>query len=244
MARDDTDHGLPCPGEVVPPERRTRARLSLPKDAHFDWAAAFGRDGPRVLDLGCGNGRFLIGSAIRRPDFLHLGVDLVPQAIQHAARRAGERGLENASFAWVDARRVLRHRLQPRSVRELHVYHPQPYYEKGEAHLRLLDPEFFHRAWTVLEPEGILVLQTDNPYYWRYIERAAPALFELASHPEPWPDSPEGRTRREIFARSRGLEIFRGWLVPKPLAVEAAAEAASRIPRPRFDANRPRFRRK
>ncbi|HEY2158616.1 MAG TPA: tRNA (guanine-N7)-methyltransferase, partial [Isosphaeraceae bacterium] len=30
-------------------------------------------------------------------------------------------------------------------------------------------------------------------------------------HPGPWPDAPEGRSRREILARSRGLRIFRGF---------------------------------
>ena len=39
---------------------------------------------------------------------------------------------------------------------------------------------------------------------------AAAGLFDLAEHPDPWPDSPQGRTRREIYALQKGLKVFRG----------------------------------
>jgi tRNA (guanine-N7-)-methyltransferase len=209
-----------------------------------DWAALFGRaDAPRVVDLGCGNGRFLLASALRRPDHDHLGVDIVPQAIDHAARRAGERGLGNLKLAWFDGLDLLFQGLEPRSVRELHVYHPQPYYDAQKQGKRMLTPAFFGRAWTVLEPEGLLVLQTDNPYYWRYVSRVAPRLFRWRERGEPWPDAPEGRTRREIFARSRNLEIFRGQGQPRATTQHRARLIVRHIPPADFDANRPSFRR-
>ena len=37
-----------------------------------------------------------------------------------------------------------------------------------------------------------------------------PAFFSFEEQEGPWPDAPEGRTRREIIARERGLKIFRG----------------------------------
>ena len=45
-----------------------------------DWANCSAARPPIVLDLGCGNGRFLIGSALSRPDHDHL-------ATRHSARR-------------------------------------------------------------------------------------------------------------------------------------------------------------
>ena len=48
------------------------------------------------------------------------------------------------------------------------------------------------------------------PDYWAYMTPRLPRVLRLAEHPEPWPDAPDGRTRREILARGRGLAIFRG----------------------------------
>lgn len=238
----DTDYGVPFPGEILPPERRVRARVTLPRRGSLDWAGLFDRDGARVVDLGCGNGRYLITSALARPDHLHLGIDLVPPAVQHAARRAGERGLANLKFAWGDGMRLLRHRLEPRSVDEIHVYHPQPYYDRDRTRRRMITPAFLLRAWQTLRPGGLLVVQTDNPAYRRYIEYAAPALFELQAQPGPWPDAPQGRTRREILAIQRGLPVYRVQARARDLTDEQARVAAGALGQPRFDANRERFR--
>ncbi len=239
----DTDYGVPFPGAAVEPERHTQARVSLPRSGWFDWDAAFGKPAaPRVLDLGCGNGRFLLASALARPDHVHLGIELVPQAIQHAARRAGERGMDNVKFAWGDALEALFRRFAPQSLDELHVYHPQPYYDKDKVERRMLTPAFFVRAWTALRPGGLLVLQTDNPKYWRYIKSAAPRLFDWQAQAGPWPDAPAGRTRREIFARSRGLRIHKGTGTPLPLSPAQVEEIRRELPVPRFNANRRRFR--
>ncbi len=88
--------GVPFPGVKLPRERWTRTRAPLgPRGTVFDWARAFGRVAPHVVDLGCGNGRFLIASAVARPEVDHVGVELVPPAVKFASLRAGQRGLTN-----------------------------------------------------------------------------------------------------------------------------------------------------
>lgn len=239
----ESDHGVPIPGAVLPPERRADARLDMPRPGPLSFPEVFGRDGARrVVDLGCGNGRFIIISALARPDHDHVGVDLVPQAIAHAVRRAGERGLANARFVRGDAEELLFEHLAERSVDEVHVYHPQPYYDPGKIERRLLTPAFFLRAWDVLRRGGRLVLQTDNPYYWRYIRSAAPRLFAWRERRSPWSDAPEGRTRREIVARAKGLRVFRGFGIKLNYSPAKARAIAGGLPAPSFDANRPGFR--
>ena len=73
----------------------------------LDWPRVYGREAPHVVDLGCGNGRWLIASAIARPDIDHLGIELVPPAVKFASLRAGQRGLTNVKIAWGDANEFL-----------------------------------------------------------------------------------------------------------------------------------------
>ncbi len=79
----------------------------------------------------------------------------------------------------------------------------------GKPNLRVLTPRFLALVHGALIPGGLFVVQTDNPDYWTYMTKVLPWFFHFEEHPEPWPDAPEGRTRREIMARQRGLTIFR-----------------------------------
>ena len=75
--------GVPIPGVVLPPDQWVRTALKrLPPEGPFDWEAIFGRQAPRVLDLGCGNGRSVLASALARPEFDHLGLDILPLVIR------------------------------------------------------------------------------------------------------------------------------------------------------------------
>lgn len=237
MNRIEYEFGVPIPGEILPAERWTRCGW---KDdgRPFDWEARFGRVAPRVVDLGCGNGRYLIGSALARPDRDHLGVDLVQPSVDYAAQRAKRRGLGNVRFTKGDAVVWAQERLAPDSLDEIHIYHPQPYYEADAPSKRLLTADYFERLWTLLRKDGLLVLQTDNRAYWGYLLQAAARHFEPRVLPGPWPDAPEGRTRREIVARQQGLAVWR-------MEARRRDQAAGvEVPLPDFDANRPRFKKR
>ncbi|MBI3272250.1 MAG: methyltransferase domain-containing protein [Planctomycetes bacterium] len=232
----ECEFGVPFPGRILPREQWTRTGLRV-AGGPFDWERVFGRAAPRVVDLGCGNGRFLIASALARPHCDHLGIDLVQVAVDYAAQRANRRGLPNVRFVVGDAGEWMCDRLGADSVDEVHVYHPQPYYEPDASARRLLTPPFLERAWTVVRRGGLLVLQTDNRAYWQYLLRAAGKYFEPDVLPGPWPDAPLGRTRREIQARQKGLVVWRMQARRRDLPLDVF------VPQPDFDANRPRFRR-
>jgi tRNA (guanine-N7-)-methyltransferase len=182
-----------------------------------------------------------VASAIARPHVDHLGVDLVPPAVRFASLRAGQRGLENAKFAWGDAVEFVIERVEPGSVDEVHLHHPQPYYDRGKASRRQLSPATLLAIHRALRPGGLFVFQTDNSAYARYARAVVPALFRWRERSGPWPDAPRGRTLREIVARARGLPIVRAEAVRLDLSEAQARSRAEALPAPDFDANRPGF---
>ena len=237
----EAEFGVPIPGRVLPESEWARTAMKrMPSPGPLDWSSMFGRVAPVVVDLGCGNGRFTLGSALARPDCDHFASDLLPVVIRYATRRANHRGLRNVRFAVKDAEAIMGVYVAPGSVAEVHLYHPQPYHDPRQAHRRLVTPRFLAGVHRGLAPGGSFVLQTDNPDYWAYMTRVVPLFFAFEEHPGPWPDAPEGRSRREILARSRGLRIFRGIGTRRDdlEAAEALALAES-LPAPTFRSRGP-----
>jgi tRNA (guanine-N7-)-methyltransferase len=234
----DDDYGVPIPGAILPPEQWAKTAIKrLPPLGFLDWRAIFGREAPVVLDLGCGNGRFVIASALTRPELDHIGIEILPVVIRYATRRANQRGLTNIRLAVIGAYEFLAQYVAPASVAEIHLYHPQPYRDAEKKHRRLLTPEFLALVHRSLVSGGFLVLQTDNKAYWQYLRDIASLLFEFEELRGRWPDAPQGRTRREIYARRHGMKIYCGQGRPRPeLTADAIAQIVHAAPRPNFSA--------
>src|SRR5437588_8243661 len=109
----EREFGVPIAGEILEPSQWTQTALKKLPEGPLDLAALFGRRAPLIVDLGCGNGRFLIGSALRRREFDHIGIDILPMVLRYATRRGNQRGLGNLRFAAIDAQRFVRDYLVP-----------------------------------------------------------------------------------------------------------------------------------
>ncbi|HEY1067967.1 MAG TPA: methyltransferase domain-containing protein [Pirellulales bacterium] len=237
--RIEREFGVPIAGEILHESQWTHTAIKKLPEGLLDLQETFGRSAPLVLDLGCGNGRYLLSTAVWRPTHDHLGVDSLPVVIRYATRRANQRGLTNIRFAVIGGKELLERHIAPASVAEIHCYHPQPYYEPSEVHKRLVTPAFLALVHRALKPDGLFVLQTDNPGYWKYMKSVAPVFFHFEEQRTPWLEAPKGRTRREILALKRGLPVSRGVGRPRANLTEAEAiKLAETLPPPTFDADR------
>lgn len=236
----DVEFGVRVPGQILPEDQWARTAIKkLPPPGPLDFAAIFGRTAPIVLDLGCGNGRSTLCSAIARPYCDHFASDILPVVIRYGTRRANQRGLTNVRFAVIGGREFLEQYVAPGTIAEIDCYHPQPYYERREIFKRLITPAFLALVHRCLVPGGTLILQTDNPTYWRYMQEVVPAFFELTEHLAPWPDAPKGRTRREILALRERLPIFRAVCRARTdLSDTELDRLAQELPFPKFNADR------
>lgn len=237
----EMEFGVPIPGRILPQEQWAKTAIKrLPETGPLDWETIFGRRAPVVLDLGCGNGRFTLGSALARPELNHFAIDALPVVIRYATRRGNQRGLANVRFAVKDAETFVARYVGDSSIAEAHLYHPQPYHQSRRAGRRVYTPKFLADVHRALEPGGLFVVQTDNPDYWKYMARVTPCFFTFEEHPAPWPDSPQGRTRREIVARQQGLKIYRGVGRRRDdITPSEALELANSLPGPIFKTHGP-----
>lgn len=230
---------MPIPGRILAEEHWAKTALKKLPEGFINWPELFVRDAPVVIDIGCGNGRSTLASAVDRPEFNHLGTDILPVVIRYATRRANQRGLSNTRWSVIGGRELLLKHVAAHSVAEIHCYHPQPYYRQDHVGLRLITPEFLQLVHRALIPGGRIVLQTDHPSYWNYMLKVVPVFFDFEERSVPWPSAPKGMTRREIIAASQGLRIFRGEGTARmDLDFEEALRLAESLPMPTFNADR------
>ncbi|HEY2090244.1 MAG TPA: tRNA (guanosine(46)-N7)-methyltransferase TrmB [Thermoanaerobaculia bacterium] len=180
-----------------------------PREVGFvrlDLAKLFGNENPVVLEIGSGKGRFLISSAMEQPDVNFIGIEKSLHYHRLIGERVRKRHLTNVRLINHDAFLVVRDMLADASIREIHIYFPDPWPRKREQKRRIIRPEALEQFRRVLVEGGSGIYVTDHR---EYFEAAAP-LIETAFRAErriPRPeDSP--RTNYEAKYREEGREIY------------------------------------
>lgn len=113
------------------------------------------------LELGCGKGRFTVGTAAQRPDILLAAVEVVPDAMVVAMERAGERGLTNVRFIDGDAA-ACASMFAPGEVSRIYINFPDPWPKKKQFKRRLTAPSFLKLYAGLLCDGGEIWFKTDN----------------------------------------------------------------------------------
>ncbi len=180
-----------------------------PRDSGFhrlDLGTLFGNANPVIVEIGSGKGRFLIATAMERPDVNLIGIEKSLHYHRVIRDRILKRGLTNIRLINHDAYLVLRDMIPDASVSELHIYFPDPWPRKKEQKRRIIRPQVLQEIRRVLVDGGSAIYVTDHASYF---EVAAP-LIEAEFRAErrvPGPDDPP-RTNYEAKYRAEGRPIY------------------------------------
>lgn len=180
-----------------------------PRDTGFtrlDLRELFGNDHPVLLEIGSGKGRFLVSTAMDRPDVNLLGVEKSLHYHRVIRERVRKRGLTNIRLINHDAFLVMRDMIPDESIAEVHIYFPDPWPRKKEQKRRIIRTEVLEEIRRILVPGGKAIYVTDHA---EYFEAAAPVV-EAAFRSERRTPRPEDapRTNYEAKYRAEGREIY------------------------------------
>lgn len=150
-------------------------RLLRKKDMSVGQAALFQRPGPLVLEIGFGDGRFLVELARLHPEWNLLGVEISLASVSRAFRRMHRERVEHVRLYRGHGRMVVRDFLQPDSLRRIYVNFPDPWPRRNQVSYRLLQPAFFKMAANRLASGGDLHLTTDHAEYFAFARESARA---------------------------------------------------------------------
>lgn len=120
------------------------------------------------VDLGCGDGSFLMEMAAAFPEHDFLGVERLLGRVRKVCRKITRRELGNAQVLRLDSRYVVEWLLPAAAVTRLHLLCPDPWPKFKHHKRRIMQAEFFESVRRVLVPGGEFLFMTDHEEYFHW----------------------------------------------------------------------------
>ncbi len=137
-------------------------KIGLPKDKTL--ADANLPDGaPVVMEIGFGNGDFLVHLAQTHPDWLLIGVEIYLPGVAKAVSRLDDAGLiERCRITQLPAQFVLTHQVAEAQLDGVFINHPDPWPKARHHKRRIIQKDFAELLLSRLKPGGFIKLASDK----------------------------------------------------------------------------------
>jgi tRNA (guanine-N7-)-methyltransferase len=177
-------------------------------EAPLDLTAVFGREAPRVVEIGFGMGDATARIARHLPDTDFVGIEVHSPGVGNLCKLIDAEGIGNIRIIQHDAMEVMADMIAPDSLDGVHVFFPDPWPKKRHHKRRLIQPPFVALLASRLKPGGYLHCATDwEEYAAQMLEvlGAEPSLTNTAADYAPRPEY-----RPQTRFESRGLRLGHG----------------------------------
>lgn len=122
---------------------------------------------PLEVELGSGDGSFLVQRAGQHPERNFIGVERLLGRLRKLDRKGRRAGLTNLRGVRIESAYFLQYLLPWHSASALHVYFPDPWPKRKHRRHRLINRPFVDLAHQALQPGGRIYLRTDDGNYFQ-----------------------------------------------------------------------------
>ena len=140
----------------------------------IDWPGQFGSQAPLEVEIGFGNGEFLVRRAQERPERHLIGIELEWASVQRALRRVAQAQADNVRLLLVDAHLALQRLFEPLALQRVYSLFPCPWPKDRHAKHRLFSHAFLTLLNSRLQPDGEVLVVTDHELYLRWVLEQIP----------------------------------------------------------------------
>jgi tRNA (guanine-N7-)-methyltransferase len=174
----------------------------------IDFKALFGREAPRVLEIGFGMGETTARIAQDNPGRDYLCLEVHSPGVGALLKRIEEQALANIRIVQHDAVEVVRDMIPSESLSGIHVFFPDPWPKKRHHKRRLIQPAFAAELAARLAPGGYLHVATDWQEYADHILSTLAAVSTLHNPQGGFAERPASRPETKF--EQRGLRLGHG----------------------------------
>lgn len=167
----------------------------------------FGRDAPKVLEIGFGNGASLAEMAKQQPDHDFIGVEVHRPGVGQLLKSIETEALSNVRVACTDAVELLKSRVPDKSLDRVQIYFPDPWHKKRHNKRRIIQPAFVSLLTDKLKHGGHLHLATDWQDYAEQmlVDVSDNERFKNCSHNGDYIERPDYRPLTKFEQRGHRL---------------------------------------
>lgn len=173
----------------------------------------FGNQNDNALEIGFGEGDFLIELARKKTDWNFIGIEIKRKRLVKAIKKAERSQLKNIRFLLMDAQIAISEVFSKDSFSEVYINFPDPWPKERHKKHRFINIPFLRRLSLIMKPGSILEIVSDHKEYIDYILEAIQeaktfrAEFEYPHYITVTP-SDRPKTRYELEFRKEGREIY------------------------------------
>ncbi len=142
-------------------EKCERVQIKQPEALRGKWRAMFPAYDELWLEIGCGKGRFTLGTAQAEPKNMLIAIERVEDAMVTAMERVCDAGVGNVRFISRDALK-LREIFSAGEISRIFINFCDPWPKSRDAKHRLTAPGFLRMYADLLPPGGQIHFKTDN----------------------------------------------------------------------------------
>ena len=141
-------------------------------------------DKPLEIDLGCGDGSFLVAMASKYPEKNFLGVERLLGRVRKVLRKSEKNSLSNLKVLRLELSYTVEWLLPDQCASRIHLLFPDPCPKKKHHKRRLINENFCEALVRILNQDGEFLFKTDHQ---EYFEESMCLLqnFSLLDH-VPW----------------------------------------------------------
>ena len=120
----------------------------------------------RELEIGCGNGKFIVELAMNNKDKYFIGIEYSYKAAKKAVSKAYKRNIKNLTIIFGEANNVIDEYLNGKYYFDkIYLNFPDPWPKKKHAHRRIFTKDFLNKMYPLLKDDGIFYSVTDDDTY-------------------------------------------------------------------------------
>ncbi|RLG12528.1 tRNA (guanosine(46)-N7)-methyltransferase TrmB [Candidatus Pacearchaeota archaeon] len=129
------------------------------------WEKIFGREAPLYLEIGIGNGEFIVWLAKNHPEANFIGVEVAKEFFRKALNRVVSANLSNVRLICMEGSKALCKLFFSQSLSGLYLNFPDPWAKKKQKKRRLINQAFVWLLADRLILNGFFIMVTDYKEY-------------------------------------------------------------------------------
>lgn len=127
----------------------------------LDLDAAFGREAPKILEIGFGMGESTAAIALAHPQYDYLAIEVHSPGVGSLLKQIGAMNLANIRIIQHDAVEVLGGMIPDNALDGAHIFFPDPWHKTRHKKRRLIQPPLVALLARKLKPGGYIHVATD-----------------------------------------------------------------------------------